>query len=166
MFQGNLIQLMEQRFCGTNKEVGGIEELDEILCLRVAKTTNMDTVVEELHEFLVSACRSSFKILRTTKKALPHKSVPWRTEGLTILRKRVNALRRKYQRTSGNNDPREQRKAQYLAIKAEYAATIRRERSTSWKEFCNMASETNPWNEIYRIETGRRKQAAQITTLR
>jgi hypothetical protein len=29
-----------------------------------------------------------------------------------------------------------------------------------------MTSTTNPWNEIYRIVAGRRKQAAQITTLR
>jgi len=29
-----------------------------------------------------------------------------------------------------------------------------------------MTSTTNPWNEIYRIAAGRRKQAVQITMLR
>jgi exonuclease III len=96
-FQVNL-QLMEQRFCGSNSEVGETEELDETLRLRVAKAPNMETIVEE-HDVLASACSSSFKILRTTKKASTHKSVPWWTEGLTILRKRVNAQRRQYQRT-------------------------------------------------------------------
>jgi hypothetical protein len=41
-----------------------------------------------------------------------------------------------------------------------------KERNTSWKEFCNMTSSINPWNEIYRIAAGRRRQVAQITTLR
>jgi len=55
-------------------------------------------------------------------------------------------------------------KSQYLATKAEYAANIKKERNASWK-FCNMASETNPWAEIYRLAAGKRKQATQITTL-
>jgi len=165
-FQVNLLQLMEQQFCGSNSEVGEIEELGETLCLRVAKAPNMETIVEELHDVLASACSSSFKILRTTKKASMHKSVPWWMEGLTILRKKVNAQRRQYQWKRGNNDLRDQRKSQYLATKAEYAATIKKERNASWKEFCNMVSATNPWAEIYRLAAGERKQAAQITTLR
>jgi hypothetical protein len=99
----------------------------------------MEVVVEELHDALESACKSSFRLLRTNK-ALPHKPVPWWTERLTILRKKVNAQRRRYQRTRGNNTLRDQRKEQYLATNAEYATTIRRERSVSWKEFCNMTS--------------------------
>jgi len=96
-FQVNF-QIMEQRFCGSNSEVGEAEELGETIPLRVTKAPNMKTIVEELHDVLASACRSSFKILRT-RKASTHKSVPWWTEGLTILRKRVNAQRLQYQRT-------------------------------------------------------------------
>jgi hypothetical protein len=66
----------------------------------------------------------------------------------------------------GNNDLWDQRKPQYLATKAEYAATIRKERNASWKEFCNMAFAANPCTEIYRLAVGKRMQAAQITTLR
>ena len=91
----------------------------------------MEAEVEELHDALDSACTSSFRPIRSTKKALPHKSVPWWTQRLTILRKKINAQRRRYQRTVGNNVLRDQRKEQYLASKAEYAATIRKERSTS-----------------------------------
>ena len=156
---------MEQHLCGTSNMVGGAEELGRTPSLRVATAPNME-VVAELHDVLESACRSSFRLLRTTKKVLPHNSVPWWTERLTILRKKVNAHRRRYQRTRRNNALRDQQKEQYLATKAEYAATIRKERSTSWKEFCNTTSSINPWNEIYRIAAGRRKQAAQITTLR
>jgi hypothetical protein len=61
---------------------------------------------------------------------------------------------------------RDQRKEQYLASKAEYVATIMKERSTSWKEFCTMTSTTNPWNGIYRVAAGRGEQPAPVTTLR
>jgi hypothetical protein len=125
----------------------------------------METTVE-LHDVLASVCSSSFKILRTTKKASTHKSVPWWTERLTILRKKVNAQRRQYERTRGNNDLRDRRKSTYLAIKAEYDATFRKKRNASWKEFCNIASATNPLTEIYRLAAGKRKKAAQITTLK
>jgi len=57
-FQVNFLQLMEQQFCGSNSEVGETEELDETLRLRVAKAPNMETIVEELHDVLASACSS------------------------------------------------------------------------------------------------------------
>jgi len=53
-----------------------------------------------------------------------------------------------------------------MTTKAGYAATIRKERLTSWKEYCTMTSATNPWNEIYKLAAGRRKQTAPTTTLR
>jgi len=52
---------------------------------------------------------------------------------------------------------REQRKEQYLTTIAVYAATIRKVRKSSWKEYCTMTTSTNPWNEIYKIAAGRRK---------
>jgi hypothetical protein len=72
-FQRTLIQLTEQKLCETNV-VGGTEMLDEALCARVAKEPDMDTIVEEFHEVLDLACRSSFKILWATKTALLHVS--------------------------------------------------------------------------------------------
>ena len=67
--------------------------------------------------------------------------------------------------TPGNH-PKEKKQQQYFASKAEYAATIRKERRTSWKEFCTTTSATNPWNGLYMIAAGRGKQAALTTTLR
>ena len=86
--------------------------LDETLCTRVEKETVMDKIVEEFHEVLDLACRSSFKISRVTKTASTHKSVHWWSAELTVLRKRVNALRRRYQRTRDSEELREQRRAQ------------------------------------------------------
>ena len=124
-FRETLIQIMEQKVHEI-VEIEGTEKLDETLCLRVAKAPNMDTIVEEIQSVLVTACTSSFKILQTSKKALPPTSVPWWTEELTILKKRVNGQRCKCKRTRSNEDLRDKRKAQYLAIKATYATTIKK----------------------------------------
>jgi hypothetical protein len=146
-FHINLIQMVEQKLCETNV-VGGTEMLEEALCSRVANEPDMDIIVEEIDEVLDLACRSSFKILRATKTVLLHKSVPWWSEELPVLRKSVNALRSRYQRIRDSDELREQRRAQYLDVKGKYAAINKREKSTSWKEFCNMTSATKPWNEI------------------
>jgi hypothetical protein len=156
---------MEQLLSRSNKERERIEELDEHLSQRVAEATCMETVIEELQAALETACRNSFRIRNISQKAISHKSVPWWTQNLTILRKKVNAQRRKFQRTKGNNYLRDDRKKQYLTTKTEYAATIRKETYKSRKEYCTMTSITNPWNGIYRILSGRDKRAALQTKL-
>jgi hypothetical protein len=80
------------------------------------------------------------------------------------MRKRANALRR-YQRTRKNEGLREPRKNIYLAEKARYEASIKREKIQSWKKYCNLAS-SNPWNEVYKLAAGKRRNHTQITTLR
>jgi len=78
-FQGSFIQIMEQHSRRTSNVAGGVEKLDETLSQRVATSPNMEAEVEELHDALDSACRSSFRPVRSTKKALPQKSVSWWT---------------------------------------------------------------------------------------
>jgi alkylated DNA nucleotide flippase Atl1 len=143
-FQEKFCLIMEQKMSRANNRGGEAEELDRTLCRRVATAPSMEEVVEELHDALESACRSSIKLLGTTKKTPSYKSVPWWTDIRTIMRKKVNAQRQKYQQTRGSIALHDQQKGQYLASKAEYAATIRKERSASWKEFCNLTSSTNP----------------------
>jgi hypothetical protein len=82
------------------------------------------------------------------------------------MRKRLNALRRRYQRTRNNEDLRQQRKAQYTEGKARYASTIKKEKISSWKEYCNLTSSTNPWNEVYKLAAGKRKHNTQLSTWR
>jgi hypothetical protein len=161
-FQRTIFLLEEQKLCETNI-VGGTEMLDIILCSRVAKEPDMNEIVE-FHEVLDMACRSSFKILWATKTASTHKSLPWLSEEITILRKRVNALCRRCRGTRDSEKLREQRRARYLDAKAKYTSTIKKEKRISWKEFCNMTSSTNPWNGIYRRAAGKRQHATQITT--
>jgi len=61
---------------------------------------------------------------------------------------------------------REQCKTIYLEEKASYEATFKREKIQSWKEYCNLTTSSNPWNEVYKLEAGKRRVNTQITTLR
>ena len=82
------------------------------------------------------------------------------------MRKATNALRRKYQRTSNNAELREEHKTTYFNQKSKYAATIRREKTKSWKEYCNLTTAANSWNAVYRLTAGKQKTNTQLTTLR
>jgi len=154
---------------GTNTGEAEIVEIDEDLCQRVRTASNTEERVEEFQEAVNKACKSSYRITTTTmttKKEPRHKSFPWWTQRLIILRKKVNAQRRMYQRMKGDNVLRKQRKEQYLTTKAGYATTFRKERISFWKEYCTLTSAKTPWNEIYKIAAGRRKQTAPTTKLR
>jgi len=81
------------------------------------------------------------------------------------MRKRINALRRRYQRTTNNNGLREKRINQYHDGTLQYQAAIKREKFKSWKEFCNLTSATNPWNTIYKPASNKAKRSQSLTTL-
>ena len=72
---------------GPNTEDAGIDEIDEELCHRVITASNTEDIVEEFQQPLDKAYRITRTIM-TTKKEPHHKSVPWWTQRLTILRKR------------------------------------------------------------------------------
>jgi hypothetical protein len=55
---------------------------------------------------------------------------------------------------------------QYLESKAQYTATIKRERFRLWKEYCNITTAANPWNEIYELAAGKRRNHSLNTSLR
>ena len=61
---------------------------------------------------------------------------------------------------------RTHRKAQYLDGKARYASTIKNEKFSSWKAFCNLTPANNPWNEVYKLAAGKKKVKTHLTTLR
>ena len=89
------------------------EDLDIMLFAHIAEEADIEKSIEEFHVFLKTVCDKTYRKPRTTKKR-SHKSVPWWTEELTILRKRTNALRQRHQRTRNNDDLRERLKLQYL----------------------------------------------------
>ena len=112
------------------------------------------------------ACEQSFKTKKARKAPQKNKSVPWWTHELTAARKITNYLRRKYQRTRDNAEQREINIEAYFAQKAKYAATIEREKTKSWNEYCTLTTEANRWNAVYRLASGKKRTNTQITTLR
>ena len=96
--QGNLLRWAERVLCNVKKE-GATEDLDKTLCTRVSDRMDIEELIEEFHDVMKSACNKSFRTRRVSKKAMSNKSIPWWTEELTVMWKRVNALRRRYQRT-------------------------------------------------------------------
>jgi len=81
------------------------------------------------------------------------------------MRKRTNALRRKYQSTTGNEALREIRRNQYSKARKEYQTAIRREKTRSWKQYCTTTSPINPWNEVYKLATSKARNRSTVETL-
>ena len=149
-FHKKLTRLLTARVNKTFTQVDA-DDLDNILAKTVMSREDIEKTVDEFYEDLTTACNESFRTQPTHKTEMIKRSVPWWNEELTTMRKRLNALRRRYQTTTNNEDLRAQRKAQYLEGKAWYTSTIKNEKFRSWKEFCNITLGNNPWNEVYKI---------------
>jgi hypothetical protein len=91
-----------------------------------------------------SACRRIFQNTTTREKTSKKKSVPWWTDNLTLMRKKVNVCRRLFQRTRKDEVVRENRKKNYLEAKRRYQVGIRNKKLNSLKEFCNVAASIKP----------------------
>jgi hypothetical protein len=102
--------------------------LDSVLALQVKEANDIERTVYLFQKPLISSCNKFFKKGRATKKTTKYKTVPWWTEGLTLMTKRTNALRRRNQRTTNNDDLRERGKNQYHDEKSKYQAAIKREK--------------------------------------
>lgn len=74
-------------------------------------------------------------------------------------------MRRLYQRIKNNEELREKRKTQYYGCKATYAASIKKEKIRSWKEYCNVTTATNPWTGAYKLAKSKIHTDTLITTL-
>jgi len=98
-------------------------------------------------------------------KNINKKSVPWWTDSLNIIRKRVNACRRLYQRSRNDEKLREGRKQKYIEEKRKYQAGLKHEKINSWKEFCNVTASTNPWSQVYKLASGKIRPKSITTTL-
>jgi hypothetical protein len=82
------------------------------------------------------------------------------------MRKKINAMRQRYQQTKGDNNLREARKQQYQQEKRMYAATLRKSKMLSWKQYSNETTKSNPWNTVSKLTTGNIKKCSTLSTLR
>ena len=142
------------------------EELDQKLSSLVNTGTDPQKIIREYEDTITTACRKCFRTSKMTKNLFKTKSVPWWTQELTILRNKTKALRRRYQRTNNNEALREEQKTKYLEGKRKYQNTIRKEKTDSWKKYCNLTPSNNPWNAVYRLATGKIRKNTQLTTLK
>jgi hypothetical protein len=146
----------------------GLEDsvyLDRDLASQVKKLDDIESAVDLFQEALILTYKKFFKIRRATKKTTKHKSVPWWTVELILMRKRINALRRRYQRTTNNEDLRESRINQYHEKKQNIKQQQKKGKIESWKEFCNLTSSTNPWNAVYKLVLNKVKTSETLSTL-
>jgi hypothetical protein len=115
-FHKNLTQLISKNFQIENNE-GNTKKIDEKLNLKMLGQNDIGVSIEKLDETIQSICKKTFKYLKSPNTTAKGKTVPWWTDALTIMRKRKNALRRRYQRTLNNDELGENRKNQYIAGK-------------------------------------------------
>ena len=142
------------------------EEIERELLEKIKNTEldGLEAIVQEYQSSIIAACNESFKQC-SRRKPRKGRTVPWWTQELTILRKKVNALRRRFQRTMNNEDLRAERKEKYLEGKRTYQTKMQYEKLSSWKKFCTLTDGTNPWNAVYRIAAGKLKNITNLTTL-
>jgi len=109
-FDNNLSQIVAMKF-RTGQEDSA--KLDRVLASQVEESNDIESTVDLFQKALISSCNKPFKTYWATKKTTKYKSVPWWTEELTLTRRRINALRRRNQPTTNNDDLRERCKNQY-----------------------------------------------------
>src|SRR5262249_26975104 len=102
-------------------------------------------------------CTLSMPLKRVFKK-----SVPWWSNELTIMRKEVNKLRRKFQRAKDKH-LRNGFKRKYYNIKIEHQKLIEISKVDSWKRFCN---QKNPWDIPYKMCNNKIKINTPINSLK
>jgi hypothetical protein len=83
------------------------EDLDETITSLPTEGVKYEQQVDELYQALMMASNKSFPIYKATRSTTSHKTVPWWSTELTVLRKRTNALRRLNQRTRNDEEPGE-----------------------------------------------------------
>ena len=67
-----------------------------------------------------------------------------------LLRKKVLALRHRYQRTKIDANLWHERRLLYLECNRLYQAKLRKEKLKSWKDICSGTESSNLWNSVYR----------------
>jgi hypothetical protein len=139
-------------------------EIDEKLAEIITIQEDRDTLIDRIDD-TIKTCIETIKQYTSQTKHITGKSVPWWSTELTIMRKRTNAPRRRYQRTQQNEQLWTSRKNQYIEEKKKYQTAIRREKTKSWKLHCTITTPNNPWNEVYRLAAGKTRATLTLTTL-
>jgi hypothetical protein len=129
--------------------------IDEKLYARLKGQKGIREFIQKFDETIQLTRKAMLKHLNLPHTFAKGTSAPWWTDAPTILRKRTNALRRRYQRTLNNEELRETRKNQYFKGKRKYQVSIRKAKINSWKQNCNTTSCSNLWKAVYKLASGK-----------
>jgi len=124
----------------------GQEGIDNKLSRRLKGELGTRQFTAKLEDAIQTTCKDMYRFKEKSKPKTKGRTVPWWTDELQVTRKRTNALRRRYQRTTNNETLRESRKRQYNKAKADYQTAIKKEKTRSWKKYCTLTPANNPWN--------------------
>jgi len=157
--------LLTTNISSTFKVESNSMELDKELSKTLTAHMETEQLINLFYTCISEACNKAFRPIKGKGQQLRGKSVPWWTPELTILRKKVNALRRRYQRTINNDQLRQERKDQYMEGLRQYRSKINMQKIESWKEFCNITDGSNPWNTVYKLAAGKLRNQNSLSTL-
>jgi hypothetical protein len=133
--------------CENNKE--GVEKINCELCDKLNLYKDVNELVDTAFSCITTVCNTAFRVSRAVKHVTKKTTVSWWTDELTVLRKSTNAVPRRYQRTTNNENLRQERKANYYNERREYKGKMQDAKLKSWKEFCTINDGVNPWNIVY-----------------
>jgi len=108
-FCKTFLNLISKKF-QIDKDEENMEEIDEALNTQLKEHKDISEFIEKYEEAIQLTCKETLKLPKQQQTPTKGKSVPWWTDALTILRKRTNALRRRFQRTTNNEELRKNRK--------------------------------------------------------
>ena len=144
---------------------GGLEKVDQELCNKINLYEEVGVLVDIAFSCITAACNTAFKVSRGAKHLIKKTTILWWTEELTVLRKRTNALRRRYQKTTNNENLRQERKEKYFDGRRKYEGKMQEAKLKSWKMFCTINDGVNPWNVVCKIASGKIRTSTRLITL-
>ena len=146
----------------TDEELG---KIDQEICDKLKVNDDVDELVGQVFSCITAACNTTFRVSQRARHVIKKNTVPWWTEELTVLRKRMNALRRRFQRTTNNVTLRQERKAQYFEGRQEYERKLKDAKIQSLKMFCTIKDGADPWTTVYKIASGKRRTSTKLATI-
>ncbi|KAF2895213.1 hypothetical protein ILUMI_10962 [Ignelater luminosus] len=130
------------------------------------KTSNdFEDQLEQIFECIQRSCDASIPKWKNNLKKHNGRLVTWWNDNLDSIRKRVNAKRKRYQRTYNDQQLRLERKREYYSLRLEYQNLLTKSKMESWITYCNTTRGSNPWNKVYKLASGKLKNGTILTTL-
>lgn len=120
--------------------------------------------IDAIADAITAAIENAASAAMPDKKTRQHPT-PWWNSDLTEKRRTVNRLRKQFQRTSVEPQRSNKRDA-YLAAFRSYKTDIVRAKQSSFREFCTIASNADPWGAVYRMCSSKRREKTLLRALK